>query len=313
MVSLDAFFSKSRTVLALMVDASLAVELVGVEFKPSVIVFTLSLPLFFSFFPLLSVVILGSVGADRGRGGTGGLTIDSRRSIALAAAAFPTAFRLFIDTVEIFDTVDDGRFGTGGIFLPFASALVLAIDDAFDAVRFRPAVTFDAFDATDALRDRGSEGAVLNADEVSLLLVRDADETGRMSFFPVANLTSTRTESVEPGRDWPLEGLAFRMVEACEGASDLGRVVIEPVTLLATLFLVDAVEGDGFTRGATGDFEGVVGACNGDLGTAACDACNGDFEVGEGESDATEGALDDACEAIEGERGVGVFTTARRE
>lgn len=182
-------------------------------------------------------------------GTIGGRLKDSRRSTALAAAALPTAFLLDIETVDTFDrteSVDGGRFGTGGIFFGFALAV-----DVIDIVRFRPAVAFDvavileAVDAVELRLERGSVTsvlAVLYADVASLLL--EMLDTGLDS---VGDLDLIDLVSEAP---LGVMGLVLRIVEATDGARDFGR---SDIALLATLFLFDEFDGEGLTRGVCGD------------------------------------------------------------
>jgi len=148
-VSLEDFFKALRTVPAFNIEPSLVVELVGV--KTVSCTSTLVFP--FSFVGRV-VVILGAIDV-RVTGGKVNFPTESRFSAAFAAAAFPTAFRLVIDTVDIFewvDMVEGGRLGTGGNFF----VLVLgAAKEALEIVRLRPAVVFDAIDATELRRESG--------------------------------------------------------------------------------------------------------------------------------------------------------------
>jgi hypothetical protein len=269
-VSVDSFFNTLLILLALSVEASLAVELDGVlqmSPRPSAAE-PLALPFPFSAaLDVNTVVSLGTVG-------TGGLPIDSRFSTALAAAAFPAAALVVNDTAETSDlteAVEGGRLGTGGTV--FASprlgrdaVLILAMDDVADAVDAvdvrrgravlpcsvfcRPAVVFEAADATDPRRvSLRSDFAVLNVVEVSLLF--DAVETGLASLLvdvvETDRMLSFLVDSFELGLKVALEELAvapdLRIVEACErteAATDLGLSGF--ATLFATLFILDTVE-----------------------------------------------------------------------
>lgn len=140
-----SFLNTLFTLLALSVDVSLAVELDGVlspKFSPNDLFIALPLRVEVSLAVVLDGVIspkfsptdplafpfpfsaalddpwffdaMASLNA-----GTGGLPIDSRFSTALAAAAFPAAFRLVMDTVETLDLTeaeDVGRIAAGSNF-----------------------------------------------------------------------------------------------------------------------------------------------------------------------------------------------------
>ena len=274
------------------------------------------------------MVVIFGITVGRGSAGTGGLPIDSRFSTALAAAAFPTAFRFVIDTVETADrteAVDGGRFGTGGNFF----ALVLATDDEFDTVLFRPAVTFEAVDAIELRLEPGtSDFAVLKAVEASLLV--DAVETGRGSDFRtlrsfLMDSVDAGRDTVDPGRDTAaaVEGLAFLTVDATEGASDFGRSRV--VVLPATLLLPETVDG-ALGRGGCGELDvaealEVVDACEAVEGVRSrCETIDGACETVRAVRvvvtvEARDGARGDglACEVdidearVEGFRAVGTF------
>lgn len=129
--------------------------------------------------------------------------------------------------------------------------------EALDIVRFRPAVAVDAVvlievvDAFELRLERGSVTSVLAVlkVEVASLLVETLD-TGLESagVFGLIVLESAALREVL--------GLALRMVDATEGASDFGR---SETMLLATLLLLEAVDGDGLPCGVGGDLETLEG------------------------------------------------------
>lgn len=140
-VSVDSFFNTVLILLALSVEASLAVELDGVLHISIKLSGTEPLALPFPFSAVLDVVLL-TTAVSLGSAGTVGLPIDVRFSTALAAAAFPAAALVVIDTAETSDlteAVEEGRLGTGGtvftsLRLGRDVVLILAMDDAVDAV-----------------------------------------------------------------------------------------------------------------------------------------------------------------------------------
>jgi hypothetical protein len=259
-VSVDSLLSTLFTLLALSVEVSLAVDpdgVVHISPTPSP-ADRLAFPLPFS----VALVVLFETGTSLGNTGTGGLPIDSRFSTALAAAAFPAAARLVIDTAETLDlteAVEVGRLGTGGSLfvsplLGRDAVLILVMDEAIDAVdavdvrRGRawlssvvcgPTVGLEALEVTDPRRVLTSDFAVWNTVDTSLLV--DVAETGLTSSFLVDNFEFGRAAAFEGPA--VATGLVLRIVEACErteAATDFGRS--EGVTLLAVLLLLDTVE-----------------------------------------------------------------------
>lgn len=112
-VSVDSFLNTLLMLLALSVEASLAVELDGVvHISPKQ---SPADPLAVAFaFPFSAVLDVGlfNTAVIRETTGTGGLPIDSRRSAALAAAAFPAAALVVMDRAETLDrteAVEPGR------------------------------------------------------------------------------------------------------------------------------------------------------------------------------------------------------------
>ena len=312
MVSDDSFLSMFLGLLTppvgLIVEASLAVELEGVDGASSPASKIDPLALAFPF--VATVVFFGVVPSFRGGAGPGGLPIDSLFSTALAAAAFPAAALFVNDTGETLDLADAGRLGTGGsfevsTFFVRGAVLVLAIEDVAEAVdavdvrrgrivlpgplACRPAVTFEVVDATDPRREvLTSDLAVLNTVDASLLV--ETVDPGLGSFL---------VDRVEPGLtemfDGPVAATpALRIVDACErtestdAATDVGRSLC--VTLPATLFLLDTVERVGLDARDVRD---------------ACDACDGGLDaldVVPDFCDAFDGAAD-LCDACDGALG----------
>lgn len=165
------------------------------------------------------------------------------------------------------------RLGRDAVF-------ILAMDDVADAVDAvdvrrgrvillcsavrRPAVAFEAVDATDPRRvSLSSDFAVLNVVEASLLF--DAVETDlvspRVDVVDTCRVLSFLVDSFEFGLIGTFEELAaappplvLRIVEACErteAATDLG--LSGCAALLATLLVLDTVESEALDTRETRD------------------------------------------------------------